>query len=424
MVQAKNKEWRKKELSLKEVIAKYPDMPASWILKADIQRRGLWYAPGAVAQIDPKVHAVHQDAKDLFRNNVDFVPEGLIWNDGSYLIANFDFDQENPARDPYVVDYVDGKFVIIDEGEIVGDFQGFWEKPDFYNKVASNGEPLSTYVQTRPQRLELSLNKYCHFWDCPGDGCKYCPLTPSFKASGATEEQSELKYYREAFAEALKQRGRNTTILLTGGSILSGKELFDDELESYIGVLKVIGEFFPGKRFPSQLISSAFSEKQLERLYNETGLTMYTTDIEVFDKEKFEWICPGKAKALGYDEWKRRLIASVDIFGKGNVTSGAVLGTELATPNGFRSEDEAFKIVVEEAETIIEHGIALAANIWRPTPKSIFQNQISPSLDYFVRVYREFDRLQRKYCTNPYTDDFRRCGAHVGLDLMRTYKEI
>jgi hypothetical protein len=93
----------------------------------------------------------------------------------------------------------------------------------------------------------------------------------------------------------------------------------------------------------------------------------------------------------------------------------------LATPYGFTSEDEAFKAVTEEAETIIEHGIALAANIWRPTPKSIFQHQVSPSLDYFVRVYREFDRLQRKYIVNPYTDDFRRCGAHVGLDLMRTY---
>ena len=424
MVEARDKEWRKKEPSLREVTQKYPDMPASWILKADIQRRGLWYAPNAVAQIDPAVHAVHQDGKDLFRNSVDFVPEGLIWNDGSYLIANFDFDQEHPAREPYIVDYVDGKYVIIDEGDILSDFQGFWEKPDFYNKKASNGEPLSTYVQARPQRIEVSVNKYCHFWDCPKEGCKYCPLSPSFKASGATEEQSELQYMREAFEEAFKQKGRFTQVLLTGGSILSGEELFDDELESYIRVLKMIGEFFPGRRFPSQLISSAFSERQLERLYNETGLTMYTTDIEVFDKEKFDWICPGKANKLGYDEWKRRLIAAVDIFGQGNVTSGAVLGTELATPHGFISEDEAYEHVVEEAESIISHGIALAANIWRPTPKSIFQNQVSPTLNYFVRVYREFDRLQRKYITNPYNDDFRRCGAHVGLDLMRTYEEV
>ena len=34
MVEARDKEWRKKEPSLREVTEKYPDMPASWILKA------------------------------------------------------------------------------------------------------------------------------------------------------------------------------------------------------------------------------------------------------------------------------------------------------------------------------------------------------------------------------------------------------
>jgi hypothetical protein len=139
---------------------KEPGHKAGWILKADIQRRGLWYAPGAVAQIDPAVHAVHQDAKDLFRNDVDFVPEGLIWNDGSYLIANFDFDQKNPARDPYVIDYVDGKYVIVDEGEIVGDFQGFWEKPDFYNKIASNGSVRELDFRQECDIIKLHTIRY------------------------------------------------------------------------------------------------------------------------------------------------------------------------------------------------------------------------------------------------------------------------
>lgn len=424
MIQARDENWRKKEPSLKEVKEKYSDLPATWVLKADIQRRGLWYSKAAVEKIDPEIHAVHQDTTDLFRNNVDYVPEGLIWKDGSYLVANFDFDNKSPQRDPYVIDVVDDQLVVVDQDEVIETIEGFWEKPDFYKKKASNGETLSKYIQSRPQRLDITVNKYCHFWDCPKEGCKYCPLTPSYKASGCTEEQNELKYLREAFAEALKQKGRFTSIMLTGGSILSGKELLDDELESYIRVLKMLGEFFKTRRFPSQLISSAFSERQLERLYEETGLSMYTTDIEVFNEDKFNWICMGKANKIGYQEWKRRLIAAVDIFGKGNVSSGAVLGVELATPNGFTSEDEAFKAVTEEAESIISHGIALAANIWRPAPKSVFQNQNTPSLDYFVRVYREFDRLQRKYCPNPYTDDFRRCGAHIGLDLMRTYAEI
>jgi len=34
----------------------------------------------------------------------------------------------------------------------------------------------------------------------------------------------------------------------------------------------------------------------LIRLYEQTGLSSYTSDIEVLNEEKFNWICPGKAK--------------------------------------------------------------------------------------------------------------------------------
>lgn len=421
MIKARDVEWRKKEPSLKEVQQKYSDLPKSWILKADLQRRGLDYTEQAIKRIDPTIHSINQQGANLLRLNQDYVPEGLIMRDGSYLvISNFDYDNSTPQREPYIIDVVDDKLVVVDEGEVLEEIQGFWEKPDFYDKKASNGEPLSTYVQSRPQRLDITVKSYCHFWDKPGEGCKYCPMSPNFKISGRQEEQYDLKYYSEAIAEALKEKGRNTSILISGGSVLSGKEVLDDELDMYIELLKELGKYFDG-RFPSQLISSAFNERQLQRLYDETGLLTYTTDIEVLNKELFEWICAGKANHIGYDEWKRRLFAAVDIFGEGNVTSGVVLGVELAKPKGFKTEDEAFQAITEEAESIISHGIALAANIWRPAPRSILQNQDTPTLDYFVRTYREFNRLQKKYIKNQYTDDFRRCGAHIGLDLMRTY---
>ena len=420
MAKARDARWREKELNLKEVQQKYSDLPKSWILKVDMQRRGLSYTKAAIDKIDPEIHVVNQEVAAGFRQNLDYVPEGLIMRDGSYLVANFDFDDKTPQRDPYLIDVADGKIVVTDQGEVLEEVLDFWQKPDFYEKKASNGQPLKKYVQARPQRLDISMNHYCHFWDTPGEGCKYCPMSPSFKASGRTDMRNDFRYIREALEEAFKQKGRFTSIMLTGGSELTGRELLDDELDGYIELLQMIGEFFTARRFPSQLISTAFNERQLERLYEQTGLLNYTTDIEVLNKERFEWICAGKARHIGYDEWKRRLFAAVDVFGKGNVTSGVVLGVELAKPNGFISEEEAFKAVTEEAESIISHGIALAANIWRPAPKSVFQNQDTPSLDYFVRTYREFDRLQHKYCPNPYTDDFRRCGAHIGMDLMRS----
>lgn len=415
---AVNENWRQEEPSLDEVLEKYPDVPKIWALKVDVQRRGVVYTQAAKEKIDPNVHQVNTGTIALFRTVQDYTPESLILRDGSYLITNFDLNKENAFRDPYVVDVIDDKIYITDEGKPLEEVW-YWEKPDFYDKKASNGVPMNQYVQARPQRIDISLNQYCHFWDQPGEGCKYCPMTPCFKMRKATKEREETKYIAETVREALKQKGRFSAILLTGGSILSGNELFDDELDAYIEVIQAITETLDATRVPSQLISSAFNERQLERLYNETKIMTYTTDIEVLDKEKFAWICPGKAKHVGYDEWKRRLYASVDVFGKGNVTSGVVLGTELATPNGFTSEEEAYKHVTEQAEEIISHGISLAANVWRTTPGAIFQRQKTPSLDYFIRTFREFNRLAHHYGVNPYTDDYRRCGAHPGMDLLR-----
>ena len=290
---ARDAEWRKKELSLEEVLKKYPDVPPIWALKVDVQRRGVIYTPAAKERIDPDIHQVNIGTIAGFRTTQDYAPESLILRDGSYLITNFDFAPEKAQRDPYVVDVVDDKIVITDQGKVLEEVS-YWEKPDFYDKKASNGEPMKRYATARPQRIDIYVCQWCHFWDKPKEGCKYCPMAPNYIKRGETQERYPTKYIAETVKEAFKQKGRFSSIMLTGGSILSGK-----------------------------------------------------------------------AKHIGYEEWKRRLYAAVDVFGKGNVSSGVVLGTELATPNGFETEEEAYKNVIEQAEEIISHGIALAANVWR-----------------------------------------------------------
>ena len=223
----------------------------------------------------------------------------------------------------------------------------------------------------------------------------------------------------ETVHEALKEPGRYTYIKLTAGSILSGENLFDDELAMYIEVLKAIGANFQTRRFPSQVISSSFSEKQLERLYNETGILNYTADIEVLNPRLFQWICPGKEKALGYAQWKERILHAVEIFGKGHVSSGIVGGVELAQPNGFQDEEEALKYSLEEAEDFAAHGVPVVMCVWVPYPGSPFEHQKSPSLEYFVRLAAGLDGLRRQYGLSIDMDDYRRCGNHPDSDLSR-----
>lgn len=400
-------------LSLQEVISKYKHISPYAIIKTDVQRRTVTYAKRALEAVDPTIHQV-----EYIGYNVDMqtnmIPCSLMLRDGTTIMsAPFPTKQT-----PYVVDVVDGKKVLTDNGVVVEEVD-YWYRPDYYNKFTSSGMPMWKVVGARPQRLDINPYQYCHFWD-NAQGCKFCAISATYhKHKGEKPLKLNTEDIAESVGEAIKQPGRFSNILLTGGSILQGNEPFDDELDNYIEILQAIGRNFKTRRFPSQLISTALNERQLVRLYEETGLMTYTADIEVLNEEKFNWICPGKAKWVGYEGWKERLYRAVDIFGKGNVNTGLVGGVELAQPNGFGSEEEALRSTLEEAEVLAEHGVYAVYCVWNTLPGTVFHNQTIPSLEYYVRLAEGLQKIRERYGLSADLDSYRRCGNHPDTDLAR-----
>ena len=413
---AVDKNWREKELSLKEVINKYPDVSPFIIIKTDAQRRGVDYTEAALSRVDVNVHQTVTRSFAVERSDqVDHSPFSLLLRDGTSILTGRDMVEG--YRDPLVVDVVDDKIMILDDGEPLEEVF-YWEKPDFYDKFTSSGKPMWHIAWARPQRIDLNPNQYCQFWETPGHGCKYCAIAATYKKSDK-EQFVDLQDIDETVHEALKQPGRFTSIFLTGGTILDGEQLLDAEVEQYIQILKRVGRNFNGKRFPSQLIGTAFNKQQLQRIYDETGLMSYTADIEVLNEELFDWICPGKAAKIGYQEWKDRLYQAVDVFGRGYVNTGLVAGVEMATPKGFQTEEESLGRILEEAEELAKHGVSAVASVWNVAPGSMFFKQRTPSLEYYVKLSKGLDALRRKYHIHIDMDNYRRCGNHPDTDLSR-----
>lgn len=415
MARVIDKEWRKKEESFREIVKKYPDISPFIITQLDVQRRGVTFTSAALDRVDPSVHQTRPLGDRL-------APDSLLLRDGTSIITNFTFatsDGTISGRDPYLVDVVDGKIVLTDNGDVIDEVI-YWEKPEYYDKVTSFGNRMGTIIKARPQRFHLDVNHYCHFWDVAGEGCKYCGIgAEGHKYKGACNEHVNYDEVREVMQELIKEKGRYTGFILTGGSVLSGKELCDDELEQYIQAMHAVGSVFEAKKFPSQINSTALNTRQLERLYNETGLTSYTTDLEVFDEEVHKWVCPGKARLVPFKEWKKRLFEAVPIFGKGQVNTGIVSGVELAEPHGFKSEAEAIARNLETAEELTSHGVGLKHDVWNVVPNSIFRNQSTPSLDYYVQITKGFYELNLKYGINTEMDDYRKCSMHANINLDR-----
>lgn len=402
---------------LDAVCARHPDVPRLVVVKTDVQRRGVRYTEGALAVLDEERHSVTGThifgARD---GRLAPRPESLLLRDGSSIITTPTPEEQGP----YVVDHVDGRLALVDGGEVIEEVE-YWPRPDYYAKTTRSGLPMKYVVSARPQRLNVFPYRHCHFWN-EDEGCLFCDIvkqTRKGKDDLGIPPRLDPEDVRETIAEALREPGRFAGICLTAGSNTRGARPFDAEVDYYVEILQAIGSAFKTPRFPSQLIGTAFETEQLERLYARTGLMSYTADVEVLDEKLFSWICPGKARWVGYREWKDRLVRAVDVFGRGRVNTGIVAGVELARPNGFTSEEEALRRTLEEAEELASRGVSTVFIVWSPRPGTPLAGQRNASLGYYVALAKGLHELRARYGLPIDFDDYRHCGNHPDTDLSR-----
>jgi hypothetical protein len=420
MIDAKNKKsWREQELCLSEVIRKYSDIPPLIILKADVQRRGVIMTERALRGVDPERDDVHY--RGLNAENRGGLPNGLLLRDGTTILCNIAglTDPFPRFREPYTIDMVEETPFLIDEGEPIEEVS-YWPASDYSRKLTSKGTPMWQVLISRPQRMDINIYQHCDFWKEPGMGCKFCFVGTTYhKNKDAKAEFVDFDDVEEAVMEALTQPGRFRMIQLCSGTLLGGDEVLDDEIGHYIEMLKRIEKYTGGKKIMTQMVATAFNERQIRRLYDETILASYTADIEVLNEDIFNWVCPGKAKYIGYQGWKERLYKAADIFGPNAVDTGIVSGVELVEPYGFPSEDEALEKCLSEAEELAKHGVGVAQTVFHVEPGSIFFKQKAATLDYLIAFTKGLDELRRKYHLSYYYDDYRTCGNHPNTDLTR-----
>lgn len=395
---------------------KYPDFPLFVMIKIEAQRRGIRFTERALRKVNPVIHQLQ--VRSFSRETDALIPVALILRDGTSIIARV---EKNMERKPLLID-VDEKedIIVIKDGNEVLEQVFYWEKPDYYDKVTKSRIPMWKIVNARPQRLDINPYQFCDMW-ARNMGCKFCGIAGTYKKS-CKPMYLKLQDIDEAFSQALKQPGRYTNIFLTGGINLKGKKMFDEEVDFYIRLLQTIGKYFKTDRFPSQLIGAPYNEYQLKKLYEETGLMSYSANLEVLDAQKFAWICPGKAKYVGYEQWKEHLYQAVEIFGRGNVNTGIVCGVEMAEPYGWSSEEEGIEKTLTEAENLMKYGVDVVSCVWRVAKESLLCNQFQPSLEYYVRMAKGLWLLREKYSLISDMDNYRRCGNHPDTDLQRMGK--
>lgn len=297
---------------------------------------------------------------------------------------------------PYVIGVKDSKFFITENGNPIEEIY-FNPSPKFHSKKLEDGTPMKSIVDSPGKdALFVTVNKYCemfkHNLQCLF--CDFVPTTADQSKSGETIiVHKKPEQVAEVLAVALKE-ARFRNLYITGGTILS-KFQEKTEVEYYCDHLNAIRKRLK-VWFPASFQVEALKEDDWKRIYD-TGVGYVQPNIEVWDRRLFELLCPGKNKFVGYDEWIKRTIKAVDIFGPGRVLPNFVIGVEMSKPYGFTDVDQAVKSTLGGFDFLMGNGVLPRMALWCTEPKAVLGLQDPPPLEYFLKIWKGYTELRRKH---------------------------
>lgn len=288
-------------------------------------------------------------------------------------------------RSPYTLEAKEDGFYISRNGETLSKLYLPYE-PKFYSLKATDGTPMNTVAANYGADLEhgngaivVAYSNECSLGD-KGEDCLFCNINAT-KARYGESECIKWKYPRQiadtvkaAYAEGYDH------LTITGGFIPERREV-----EYYLDTAEVIKEVLGRETFNGTACIGAPQDLSVIEKYKEAGFSTIGINMEVWNKDFFKAICPGKEKECGgYENWIKAIDYALDVFGKGNVRSNFVAGLE---PKEY---------LLEGIEILSSKGVVATATQWGPNAGSKFEGHRTPTLEWHLEVALKITDIIRK----------------------------
>jgi hypothetical protein len=389
---------------------RYSDVPREVILKQDLLRGGHWFTDAALeAASQSLVKSYRLFSYDLMpmtemkRKEHRKIPEWFTIRGGDYGLRPVTVQTTLDSKSPYVIDVVDGQLKLLLEGREICNVS--FPKPLKY--YARKFEDGTAYHEIIAYGYFVTVFRNCQYWG-PDEECRFCDIninarqmkeSKDFTFNAPVKPVAHMVEVARAIEEdATEEVGFPPPIdfIITGGTILKtlhGKDEDTFYLE-YASALK-----WGGRRRYINLQTNAKDKEAMKR-YRAAGVDCHHANMEVWDRKLFDWINPGKSRRVGWDNWVKWMVESVDVFGETNVRPNFVCGLEMAKPYGFATVKEAVKSTTEGMDFMMRHGVFPRFNQWRREPGSNLVSehpQPSVPLELTIELMRNYYEIWKKY---------------------------
>lgn len=384
---------------------KYPEIPKTFMLKNHTAKVGVQFTDLAWRTFDQQKHLKQFVGIIFQRHKRDHteplaVPLDFQYNNGTNSMVCL----APPEKDPYTIDYIDDQFWLTADGEVIEEVS-FPLKPEYYGKKTSSGS-LMEHIGLVPgtDLILVCPYRHCHFFT-EGLQCRYCDMDYctrlQLKMGRGFKTRVSAQDVYEVILEAHKEEGRFRHHFITGGS--DPRLNYQEEFDFHVSLVEAVnraGKELGIDRIPVYPIMSPVEKDRMKSLYD-AGADCFGAYFEVWGKEKFEIICPGKSKHLGWDEFLKRTLDAVEVFGWGNVHGGFVSGTELMY--GYNDIEDAVNETLNGYEFLLQHGIIPGGTnlTIQPGTDLYKEGQTEPPLEFYCMLDLGRQELFKKYKANP-----------------------
>ena len=387
-------------MSIYDEYKRYPDVHPNIILKTDMARQGISISKRASEQFQ-KMDDIALRGYHFFSYNrqetrvyAEKLPMSLCLEDGCMIQI------ETNVSSPYLLDFVDGDFIISENNETIAKGIYFLHKARWYGMTLEDGTPMEAILQGFGDGDPFFIfNHYCEFWNT-NDQCLFCNINETLRDQKAGGESTVVRKDAETLAEvlatALAIDPLNRRLIMVSGGTILGKYQGQTEIEFLCSRLEAIRKKV-GACPPLSIQIAAQDDENWKRLHDTKIVTTVEPNMEVWDRRLFEWICPGKAKFIGYDEWIKRTIRAVDFWGQWQVNPNFVLGVEMAKPHGFEDVSTAVKSIAGGWDFLMSHGVLPRHRFWFIEKGSALGDQEPPPLEYYIEAQRAYAELRWKH---------------------------
>ena len=347
-------------------------------LKAQLFADGVRVDPAALAGVPDIYYGYPATAPFTHRQRPRRLD--LWWPDNLVLPLGTKCKVYSDYNSPFVVRRENGSLFIEKHGRFVSTCEWGKRPADFEDTVLADGKTRAGDVVTLVCGCYFIVQQtmVCGNW-ARGEQCLYCDIyhpekisslmeiiaatrKPTFSMGGAPEQVAEA-------AAIARRLDYDFHYIFVGG--------FSPNYNFFIPYINAIKERTGGTQLRGAIAIGA--PKRLSDLdtVHELGLTGINLDMEVWHPGMFAYICPGKTRRIGRDNWLKALAHAARIFPPGNTATAQVTGLE------------AKKDYLEAAHWFSDRGILMVACAYQPFWGTALEGHRPPAWQWLLDVSSE-----------------------------------